>query len=144
MQQLLAEGVDGLDLQPARGLQRQGEQAPGAGQAGRRLADPGQLLGQGRIGHHRPAAQGLEQPALHLGRRRLGVGDAEDGLRVRAAQQQPRHPVDQRAGLARPGVGGDEGGGPRFGGQDLGVEAHSAASSPSPITCHSQTRARWS
>ena len=145
-QQFFAEGVDGLDLQPARRLQRAGEQFAGAGQ-GRvihrlrvAVVQPGQFARQGGVVQHGPAAQLVEQPGLHLGGGGLGVGDAQDGAGIDLVQQQPRHPVDQGGGLARAGVGGDEDGQARVGRDDLGGHAHS--SSPSPITDHSQTRAR--
>ncbi len=131
VQQLLAEGVDGLDLQSARRLQGQGEEAAGLAQVGDVFADLGQFLPERRVGHHRPAAQGLEQPPLHLGRGRLGVGDAEDGLGLGPAQQQPRHAVHQGPGLARPGIGRDEGRGCWLRRQDLGIE--DTHKRPSPL-----------
>ena len=156
-QQLFAEGVDGLDLQPARRLQRAGEQAAGVGQVGRLQAgrvaavELDQIAGQFGVIHDGPAAQLLEQPRLHLGGGGLGVGDAQDLGRSRLLQQQPGHPVHEGGGLARAGVGGDEdraagiGGGPLVGaGLFEGREGHSGASSSPPTTCHSQTRARWS
>ncbi|MNY24514.1 hypothetical protein D3C86_1582340 [compost metagenome] len=156
-QQLFAEGVDGLDLQPARRLQRAGEQAARLGQAGRVEAGGiagvqfGQFGGQGGVVHDRPLAQGLEQAGLHLGGGGLGVGDAEDGRGPGPAQQQTGHAADQGGGLARAGVGGDEDRQGRIGGADLGIRAHlrsgdvhSLSPSSPPTTCHSQTRARWS
>ncbi len=106
------------------------------------VVQPGQFARQGGVVQHGPAAQLIEQPGLHLGGGGLGVGDAQDGAGIDLVQQQPRHPVDQGGGLARAGVGGDEDGQARVGGDDLGDDAHS--SSPSPMTDHSQTRARWS
>lgn len=105
-QQLLTEGVKGLDLQPAGRLQRPGEQFAGAGQGGviegQRIAvvQPGQFTRQGGVVQHGPAAQLVEQPGLHLGGGGLGVGDAQDGAGIDLIQQQPRHPVDQGGGLA--------------------------------------------
>ena len=149
-QQLLAEGVDGLDLQPAGRFQRLGEQGAGVGQAdgvaGRGLAlQPDQRRSQLLVLHDRPAAEHVEQPALHLGGGGLGVGHAEDGGRLYVAQQQPGHPIDQGLGLARAGVGGDEGVERRIGRLTLmGVlEAHSSPSPSLPVD-HSKTRARWS
>ena len=155
-QQLLAEGVDGLNLQPARRLQRLGEQPPRLRQLGARHGrgvprlQIGQRAGQVGVVHHRPGPEPVEQPRLHLRRRRLGVGDAQDLAGLDLLQQQPRHPVDQGRGLARAGVGGDEDRLAGIGGGDLvrvgqDARAHSASppSSP-PTTCHSQTRARWS
>ena len=156
-QQLFAEGVDGLDLQPAGRLQRAGEQATGVGQIGG-LESGGvaavkkdQIAGQFLVVHDGPAAQLFEQPRLHLGGGGLGVGDAQDLGRARLLQQQPGHPVHKGGGLARAGVGRDEdrtagiGGGPLVGaGLFEGRQGHSGASSSPPTTCHSQTRARWS
>ncbi len=149
-QQLFAEGVDGLDLQPAWRLERLGEQGAGVGQA-ERIArrgfalEPDQRRSQLLVLHDRPAAEHVEQPALHLGGGGLGVGHAEDGGRLDVPQQQPGHPVDQGLGLARAGVGGDEGVERRIGRLTLmGVlEAHSSPSPSLPVD-HSKTRARWS
>ena len=160
-QQLFAEGVDGLDLQPAGRLQRPGEQPARLRQLRPRqrlrvaALQPGQFARQLAVVGHRPAAQLGEQPRLHLRRRRLGVGDAQDVSRPHPPQQQTRHPVHQGGGLAGPGVGGDEDrqlrvgrgglvGAGRGGGVDRHDVAHSGASSSPPTTCHSQTRARWS
>ena len=148
-QQLFAEGVDGLDLQPARRLQGAGEQGPGPRQVARLLVDLLQRLDQRLVGHHRPAAEVLIEPALHLGGGGLGVGDAEDRLGRGPAQQQAGHAADQGRGLARAGVGGDRDRAVGVRGEDLRVEGgpdHSPPSpaSPSPMTCHSHRRARWS
>ena len=75
----------------------------------RRLAELGERGAQVGVGEHRPGAEAGEEPALHLGGGGLGVGEAEDALRLGAGEQQPRHPVDQDPGLARAGVGGDPG-----------------------------------
>jgi hypothetical protein len=115
-QQLFAEGVDGLDLQAAGGLQGAGEEAAGGGEVVVRGGDVAQPGAQFAIFHDRPFAQAVEQAPLHLGGRRLGVGDAEDGPRRGAAQQQAGDAVDQGGGLARAGVGGEEDRGARVGG----------------------------
>ena len=68
-QQLFAESVDGLDLQPARRLQRLGEQGARTGQVRepeRAAFQPCQLVGKLDIWRHRPAAQHPVQPPLHL------------------------------------------------------------------------------
>ncbi len=155
-QQLFAEGVDGLDLQPAGRLQGAGEQAPRLGQAGRveggrvAVVQFGQRSRQFAVVHDGPFAERLEQAGLHLGGGGLGVGHAQNGRGRGAAQQQARHPADQGGGLARSRVGGDEDRARRVGGAGLGVEGvfgpdvevHSASpSSAPPMTCHSQTRA---
>ncbi len=110
-EQRLAEGVDGLDLQPARGLERTGEQGAGAGELGgwdrRGLAEGVEGVLQRGVVEHRPGAEGPEQPVLHLGRGGLGVGEAEDLLRLGAGEQQAGDPVGEHAGLAGAGVGGD-------------------------------------
>ena len=122
-QQRGAEGVDGLDLQSARGLDRLREQPPGRVQPvrGQRAGDAlaGQLGGQIRIGLHRPGAKLGEQPVLHLARRGLGIGQAQNVLGRHAVQQQPCHPVGQHPGLARPGIRGQPGRFQRVGGLDL-------------------------
>jgi hypothetical protein len=112
------------------------------------LDEPG---GQGLVRHHRPLAQPAEQPALHLGGGRLGVGDAEHLFRIDPGQQQARHPVDQRLGLAGPGVGGDEGRDCWIGRRALriavfgeGEDGQGHSPSSSPLVDHSDTRARWS
>ena len=51
------------------------------------------------------AASRSRDAAAHLGRRRLGVGEAEDLLGRHAAQQQPQHARSQHIGLARAGIG---------------------------------------
>ena len=96
-QQRVAEGVDRLDLQPARRLERAGEQRAGAVEpvgriVGARLAERGQRGAQLGLGHHRPGAEGAEEPGLHLGRGGLGVGEAQDllpGRSRRAAAAPP-------------------------------------------------------
>jgi hypothetical protein len=139
-QQRVAEGVDRLDLEPARGLQRPGEEGAGAGEVrggerGAGLAQRGQFGGERGVGEHRPGAEPGEEPVLHLGRRRLGVGQAEDALGVGAGEQEPRDPVGEHAGLARAGIGRDPGRGAGLGGFDLGaggvVHARSSATGAS-------------
>ena len=150
-QELFAEGMNGLDLQAARRLQRASEQAARLRQSrfaergGIAVVQRGHGLGELAIVHHGPAAQLIEQPRLHLGGGGLGVGDAQDGVGPGLGQQQAGHAVDQGGGLARAGVGGDEDRQVRVGGEDLvGGSAHSEASSSPPATAHSHTRARWS
>ena len=59
------------------------------------------------VGEHRPGAEGAEQAVLHLGGGGLGVGEAEDLLRLGAGEEQARDAVGEHAGLAGAGVGGD-------------------------------------
>jgi hypothetical protein len=101
-----AEGVDRLDLEPARRLDRGGEE-------GARLAEVDgafhtkrtEFVFERRVLQHRPCAEPGEEAVLHLARRRLGVGEAEDAARVGARQKEPRHAVGQHACLAGAGVG---------------------------------------
>jgi len=150
-----AEAVDGLDAQAPGRLDGAGEQLAGAGQALRRkraLAQRDQRVAQGGLGHHRPFAQPPEQPVLHLGGGGLGVGEAEDMLRLHPAEEEARHPVGQHAGLARPGIGGKPGvprgiGGSDLGGEGVGHAPSSEASSSvagSSVMSHSPKRDRWS
>ena len=150
-QQLLAEGVQRLDLQPTRGLEGQSEQAPRCGQAVRVIVafvatfETGQGLGQRLVRRDGEAAQGLEQATLHLRRGGLGEGHAEDRFRLCAAEQKPCDPVHQRLGLAGAGVRADPGRQAGVGGGHLGIEDWAHPSSPSAPTCdHSARRARWS
>jgi hypothetical protein len=109
------------------------------------LVDLVQRLVERVVVGDRPPAKAPEQPALHLGGAGLGVGDAEDRLRPRAAEQQPRHARDQGVGLAGPRIGLDEDRGAGVGGGELGMrDGGHASPSKSPTTCHSQRRARWS
>ncbi len=149
-EQRLAEGVDRLDFQPAGGFERAGKEGAGACEpAGRNglggLAEGSERLPECRVVEHGPRAERPEQAVLHLGRGGLGVGQAEDLLRVGPGEEQARHPVGQDAGLARAGIGRhparDRGGG----GADLGGDGvlHHAVSGSSP-SAHSPLRDRWS
>ena len=151
-QQRVAEGVDRLDLEPAWGFERPGEQGAGPVEPvgrdrGAGLAECGQGGAQLGLGQHRPSPEGAEQPALHLGGGGLGVGEAQDLLRLGPGEQQPRNPVGQHPGLARAGVGGDPARRLRPGGGDLRVlrrgQVRSSASGSSP-SAHSPNRDRWS
>ena len=92
-------------------------------------------LAQRGVVEHRPGAEGPEQPVLHLRRRGLGVGEAEDLLRLGAGEQQARHPVGEHPGLAGAGVGGDPARGRGGGGADLGGDRR-----PSPGLLRSRRR----
>ena len=152
-EQGLAEGVDGQDLEPAGGVQHGGEQAARAvAQGGVRL-----VAAQGlerrvevAIGLHGPFAEAAVEARAHLGRRRLGEGQAEQPLGRGAAEQQAQHPVGQCLGLAGPGRGGDPDRGSRVGGAALipgdrkaGLGAGHSPPSPKPWSDHSLSRARW-
>ena len=154
----LAEGVDGLDLQPARRLQRFGEEPARDDHSLRRrrpAVEPGDLRREVGILGGRPFRQPCEDAARHLGRRRLGVGQAEDLRRLDLRQEQPHDAFGQDMGLARAGIGRHEdrafgvcGDGLqpcRFG--NAGKAAHAAPpSAPSPPSSapidHSCARAR--
>ena len=149
-QQRLAEGVDGLDAQAARRLERAGEERAGAGEPIGRdrlagLAELAQRRAELGVVEHRPGPERPEQAVLHLGGRRLGVGEAQDLLRLGAGQQQPRDAVGQHAGLARAGVGRDPA--RRRGRRRLDLRRdrvpHQSASRSSP-SAHSPLRDRWS
>ena len=106
-----AEAVDGLDAQTARRFDGAGEQAAGLGQSvgvdPRAFAEFGEGGAQVGIGFHGPFAETLEQAVLHLGRRRLGVGEAEDVLGFHPTQKQAGDAVGQHTGLAGARIGGE-------------------------------------
>ena len=108
----LAKGVDRLDLQPARRLQRAGEEL--AGLLHRLLARAsslgklGQSVGQRRVRHGRPLAEPGKDTGRHFRRRRLGEGEAQNLRRIDAGQKQPHDPLGQDVGLAGAGIGRDE------------------------------------
>ena len=103
-----AEGMDRLNPQPARRFYGAREQAPRLQQGVRSdRAIHAKLAQRGAQVHfiqHRPAAQPPEQAVLHLGCGGLGIGQAQNALRLDPVQQEPRHPVGQDAGLARSGI----------------------------------------
>ena len=53
----------------------------------------------------RPVGELSEDALGHVGRRRLGVGEAQDLRRRRSGEQQPHHALGQDMGLAAAGVG---------------------------------------
>ena len=156
LQQPGAQRVDGLHLQPARRLQRAGEQLA------RRLAQARAGMGNAGIADRRiqrvvverhPMAQRGEHPLRHVGGGGFCEGDAEDFFRRHVVEQQPDHPLHQHMGLARACVRRNEGGGRRIGGarlggadgvgNDAGSLHHSSIPSP-PAADHSLMRARSS
>ncbi len=160
LQKPLAEGVQGLDLEPARRLDRAGEQLSRELELGR-TGLPGAALddrrGQRLVIEARPVGQRLENAARHVGGGGLGEGEAEDLRRRRALEQEPQDALGQDVGLAAACVSRDPGGSrrvrrrrlrsaQRFGNDERA--AHGAASavvSPSPAAAdHSLTRAKWS
>ncbi len=56
-----------------------------------------------------PVAERGEHPLRHVGGGGLGEGDAEDLFRRHAVEQQADHALHQHMGLARAGIGRDEG-----------------------------------
>ena len=154
----LAEGVDGLDLQAARRFQGGREEPAGAGElAGIRAPalQLANLLGELRIVEPRPFGERVEDALRHLGRRGAGEGEAEDMAGIGAGKEQPHDAAREHEGLARAGIGRDPGRGARVrcrglrelrrvvDGQGFGGACHNMSSSLS-TRLHSWTRARWS
>lgn len=151
-QQAFAKGVNCLDAQAARGLQGAGKEGAGlieaiGGDCLARLAEVAQGRAQIGVLQHRPAAERLEQPVLHLRSRGLGIGEAENALRLGSGEQQAGHAVREHACLAGAGIGGNPAGAVGRGCADLGEEggrhAQGSVSDGSP-SAHSAWRARWS
>ena len=100
-----------------------------------------------------PVAERGEYPFRHVGGRRLGEGYAEDLFRRHAVEQQPDYALHQHMGLARAGIGRDEGGRCRIGrarlrgadgvGYRAGRAYHCSMANP-PAADHSLMRARSS
>ena len=150
-QQGLAEAVDGLDFQPAAGLQHPGEQTAGVDDLPRlRLAskDVAQLEKQLFVFLGGPVAETLVQAVRHLRCRRAGEGQAEDAFGRGAVQQQAQQALDQHMGLAGAGGSGDPDRGLRIGRVALQLAGSRAAfcdvhhQSPGPPADHSLTRDR--
>ena len=93
------------------------------------------------VGQHRPFAQLLEQPVLHLRRGRLGEGEAEDVLRLAPAPAAaaPRGWPAYRS-CPTPALAATQA---ETSGSDAIMEA-SIAHASSAVADHSRTRARWS
>ena len=156
LQQSGAECVDGLHLQSARGFQRTGKQLAGAHPQVRVRACQPDVADRGverGVVERDPMAERGEDPLGHVGRRRLGEGDAEDLLRWHAPQQQPDHPLHQHMGLAGAGIGRDKRGSrgvgrARLGGAngvgDLARYSHHSSIPSPPAADHSLMRARSS
>ena len=159
VQHRLAEGVDGLDLQAARRLQRLGEQPARTAQlVGVRPAPSSSAIcsASSVVGEHRPAGEVVEDAVRHVGGRRPRVGQAEDLRRLGAAQQQPDDALRQHmrlagAGIGRhpdrmPGIGGDAPAAApsRRGSTSAAASFAASPGSSSPPADHSSTRARWS
>ncbi len=109
-QQGLAESVDGADAHAAGQVEHLGEQRAGflAQIAGGDDVKVGQFYVKRRVGQRHPFAEDALKPDRHLGRRRLGEGEALDALRFDIRQHQAEQPVGQQLGLAGAGGRGNE------------------------------------
>ncbi len=161
MQELGAEGVDGLHLEAARRLQRARKQPPRQRPAGRAWCGAGApadgVIERGIV-ERRPAPERVEHPLRHVRGRRLGEGDAENFFRLDAGEQKTDHALRQHMRLARSGIGRDPRRNRRIGdfalqpehvGRNDARRSHGAplpksSSSGPPVADHSLTRARWS
>ena len=152
LQQRLAEGMNGENVDAARRIEHTREQAARHDALGR-LRRPVDQSGDAVVEYHlvgqSPAAKLVGEAVAHLGRGRLGEGEAEDALGFHAVQQKPRHAVRQDLRLARAGIGFHprrmigRGGAPlRVRREGQGVE-HVVHSSPPPAVDHSAIRSRW-
>ncbi len=107
MQQPFAEGVDCLDLEAARCLQRQREQATGARAHRGRGLPPVQIL-QVRVEfgmvHTDPFRQPVEDADRHLRGGGLGEGETEKACWIGAREQQAHHALRQHMRLAGAGI----------------------------------------
>ena len=160
MEELRAEGVDGLHFQTARRLQRARKQAPrrhapnGVGRHVRALANG---FVERRIVERGPMRKRIEHPLGHIGGGRLGEGEAKDFFRLHPVEQKIDDALRQHVSLAGSGIGGDPGGNvrignlglqPQHGGWNSGRGSHAPPppSSPAPpappVLDHSFTRAR--
>ncbi len=105
-QKRLAEGVNGVDLEPARRIQHAGEESTRLGEAiGVRpgAAQRLQLRREPVVVLDRPLAQAVGKPDRHLLGGGLGEGETQEPLRRRAGKQQIEHAIDQHLGLAGTG-----------------------------------------
>ena len=159
VQHRLAEGVDRLDFQTARRLQRFGEQAarpPQRTLVRRPAVELGYPLRQRLVGEDRPFRKHGKDAGRHVGSGGARIGQAQDLRRVGAAQEEPHHAVRQHMRLAGAGIGRNPGGLGRVGGARLDGKrvlgdakralhaSPSPPSGPSPPASHSAVRARWS
>ena len=109
-QDILAEAVDGDELQPARrAVEHEAEQTAGAGDVGLRRGAAKQgchFLAAGRLVAQQQVAQLAEDAGAHLPGSGFGVSEAADALRHRPCEQQRHHPARQERGFPAAGVGG--------------------------------------
>ena len=130
-----AKGVDGLNFQATGRFDRTCEQSPCLSQI--RCAHHAKRIEFGLqviITKHRPSAEALEQPVLHLARRGLGIGEAKNVARLDAIEQKARDAIRQHACFSGPGIGRQPGVPAGIGRFDLTlcrfVPAHRPTSSP--------------
>ena len=155
VQQPLAEGVDGVDLQSARRLHRAGEERARELHLGtRRLRafEFRQFLDEAVLVERHPAPQALEHADRHVGGGGLGEGEAQDPAGQGAREQQAHDAVGEHLGFSRARIGRHPGRGARVGGaalrilgvvRDDEIRAHSDPSPPPALASdHSFTRAR--
>jgi hypothetical protein len=112
LQQRLAEGVNGEDVDTARRVEHAREQTARRDtlrRIGRAVHELLDLLVELGLRGERPASELARQTVAHFGGRRLGEGEAKDALGFDAVQQQARHAIGQHLGLAGAGVGLDPG-----------------------------------
>ena len=102
-EQGLAKGVDRLDTQAAWCIEHAREQGAGEGHRFGTVIFAQRLQIGGEVGVRTayPAGQALVDAIGHLGRARLGEGEAEDRRGGDAAQQQPQHAGGKDMRLAR-------------------------------------------
>ena len=145
LEQRLAKAVDGHDREAGRQVQDRRQQGPRAGAFVGARGPPGELpelrfeLGLGQDGE---PGQILLDPLDHLGRGRLGEGEAEDLARVGAGEQKAHHPVGQHPGLAGAGRGGDPDRGGGLGRAPLLGRGRRPGRGCRPQLVHSPRRAR--
>ncbi len=111
-QQPLGEGVQRLNLEAAGALDGAREQLPREDEVARTRRVRAALddrLREGVVAEARPERELAEHAIGHVGRRRLGVSEAQDLRRRRSVEQQPQHALCEDMGLAAAGVGGDPG-----------------------------------
>ena len=153
----LAEGMNGLDLQTTRRFKRARKQLTCQPELPRVRLDALKLRNLPReifLRKHRPARKVCKHTVCHVGGCRARIGETQDAGRIDTAQQQPDHAAGKNMRLARAGIGRDPGGnvGRRGGGlRNFGVfrdderAAHSPSpplAAPSPPADHSSTRAK--
>ncbi len=158
-QKPFAERVKGLDPQAPRRLDRACEQLSGKYEIlrsrfhGAGLDDRG---GERLVAEARPLRERVEDARRHVGRGRLGEGQAENLSGRRAGEQETQHPLGQDMRLATARICRHPGGRlwirrlrlhatERVGNDETAAHDASPASpfTAPPVSDHSLTRARW-